>query len=207
MPSQRLFIYDWDDTLFCTYAIKDIIPSDTLEYKDILKKIEDISIVVKQLLETSITLGDTYIITNSDQGWAELCIETYMPLVKPLLANIKIISAKDLFGKVFPNDIYKWKNYAFKILFEDYVFNYNVSVNPRLTNFRLEDTSTVDYVLNTNMLFNVLCVGDSIMEKHALSYVCACYNIKGKFIKFSQHPSIEHLHDQLTSLNKIIKNL
>ena len=41
-----------------------------------------------RLLEMSVDLGETFIITNAMEGWVEQCMEAYMPSLLPLLPKV-----------------------------------------------------------------------------------------------------------------------
>ena len=73
MKTNRIFIFDWDDTLLCTTVLS---PGGYFDDSRVilpgkLKKIKHLESLVQKLLTNATEKGDTYIITNSEQGWVE----------------------------------------------------------------------------------------------------------------------------------------
>ena len=169
----KIFIFDWDDTLLCTTVLSPggffddnmvILPSK-------LKKIKHLETIVKTLLTKTTEKGDTYIITNSEQGWVEYSCKRFFPNVYDLLSKIKIISARTLYEKKYPNNFKTWKNMAFN----DIIKNYDV-----------------------NLPTNIICMGDSTYEMeaaHGLSNKFTQGYIKA--IKFKELPRTDELISQL----------
>ena len=89
------------------------------------------------MLELAVKYGRVYIITNAAEGWVEFSCKKFMPAVLPILEKVIIISARQKYELRFPDDVPKWKLYAF-----------------------LETQGDLD---NGNMK-NILALGDSMME-------------------------------------------
>ena len=169
----KIFIFDWDDTLLCTTVISPggyfddnivILPSK-------LEKINRLETIVKKLLTITIEKGDTYIITNSEPGWVEYSCKRFFPNVYSLLDKIKIISARGLYEKKYPNNFKTWKNMAFN----DIIKNYEL------------DLPT-----------NIMCMGDSTYEMEAAHGLANKFKDGFiKAIKFKECPRIEELINQL----------
>jgi len=81
--SAHAVVFDWDDTLFCSAAMKHYkdkrIPVDL---RDALKKIESTACEVLQL---SLQKGPTFIVTAACRAWVFQISEKYMPNLLPLL--------------------------------------------------------------------------------------------------------------------------
>ena len=92
----NIFIFDWDDTLFCTTFLSPsgYLDDDVVVLVSIMEKIQKLEALVKKLLTITIEKGDTYIITNSEPGWVEYSCKRFFPSVSSLLDKIKIISAR-----------------------------------------------------------------------------------------------------------------
>lgn len=65
------------------------------------------------MLELAVQYGKVYIITNAAEGWVEFSANKFMPDVCPILEKITIISARQKYEHKFPDDVPKWKLYAF----------------------------------------------------------------------------------------------
>merc|ERR1719330_2306966 len=66
-----------------------------------------------QLLEAALKTGHTYIITNSVTGWVEYSAAIWVPELLPVLRQVQIISARDNYQHLYPNDARRWKIEAF----------------------------------------------------------------------------------------------
>jgi hypothetical protein len=173
MKTNRIFIFDWDDTLLCTTVLSPggYFDDNRVILPGRLKKIKHLESLVKKLLTNATEKGDTYIITNSEQGWVEYSCKRFFPNVYDLLSKIKIISARALYEKKYPNNYKTWKNMAFN----DIIKNYDL-----------------------NIPSNVICMGDSTYEMeaaHALSNKFQDGFIKA--IKFKELPRVDELISQL----------
>ena len=176
--SNNLFIFDWDNTLLPTYylAQENILNEKELplEYLSIFSLLED---CIYKLLKISIDKGEVYIITNSSIGWVEYSANKYFPSLVKLLKNINIISAKDEFQNIFPDNKKIWKQQAFLSLKEKIILN---------------------------RINNIICFGDSYIEleagKKLASEVGKCFI---KTIKFKEHPEPDDIIKQINLiLNK-----
>lgn len=98
----------------------------------------------KKMLEVAVTYGRVYIITNAAQGWVEYSCQKFMPQITPILSKITIISARAKYESRFPNDVPKWKLYAF------------LETENELTNGNLK---------------NIVALGDSMMEMDAAHHL------------------------------------
>jgi len=108
---QSVIIFDWDDTLLCTSFLNQREGRPlSLNAQRELRAIEK---TAKQLLEKSIRLGRTFIITNAMEGWVEYSAAKYVPNLLPVLQKVNIISARSRYEGLYPHDISKWKVKAF----------------------------------------------------------------------------------------------
>ena len=172
----NIFIFDWDDTLLCTSSLSPFgfFDENMIVPPEKLKKINKLQKYVNNILKKAIDKGDTYIITNSEQGWVEYSCKRFFPDNYHLLEKIKILSARELYAQKFPNECKKWKINTFNDILKEY-------------------TGKVHYPTN------IICVGDSIHEMEAGHSLAAKFPISYiKAIKFKQTPKIEDLIMQLS---------
>ena len=170
-----IFIFDWDDTLFpTTFLINEELTNleiDELseEIKYIFSSLEE---AVINILNLAISKGNVYIITNSSINWFNYSSNKYYPNLKNILDKIKIISARDEYGYMNPTDNKIWKKKAFLDLTKD---------------------------INTNLITNIICYGDSMIELEAAKILASQFNDSClKTIKFKENPEIEDLIRQLS---------
>jgi hypothetical protein len=169
----NIFIFDWDDTLFCTTFLSPLgyLDDDVTVLVSNMEKIQKLESLVKKLLTLTIEKGDTYIITNSEPGWVEYSCKRFFPNVSTLLNKIKIISARGLYENEYPNDFRTWKNKAFNDIIQNY---------------------------EKNLPTNIMCLGDSTYEIKAARHLSTNFpNSYLKTIKFRENPKIEQIINQL----------
>ena len=71
------------------------------------------SIGLDWVLQAAARVGDVVVVTNAQQGWVELACAALMPTLAPLLAGLRVVSARSLHevpGKFEPG---KWKRLCF----------------------------------------------------------------------------------------------
>ena len=168
-----LFIFDWDDTLLCTSYLS---PGGYFNENKKLNKKEQYKISISeeyvyQILSKSLEKGEVYIITNSGPGWVEFSCNKFYPKVFPLLNVITIISARGLYERQYPGDTKLWKLLAFKNIANDF---------------------------NKELITNIICVGDNIIEIEAGHTLSEKFNKAYiKTVKFREKSKIEELNKEL----------
>ena len=173
--SNTIFIFDWDDTLFCTSYLIPFINSSKkhLYFQTIKEKLKNLDENISNLLSKALDRGMVFIITNSSPGWVEYSSTNFYFLTAKILSKIKIISAKGLYSKIFPDEPKQWKINAFKYVIEK-------------------------YNINTKLISNIISFGDSIIDLEAIenlkySFSKACI----KIIKFKENPHPVELEKQI----------
>lgn len=166
---QTVVIFDWDDTLLCTSYLnmRQDQPLSPMNERH-LRGIENAD---RKLLELSLRLGSTFIITNAMNGWVEYSAAKYMPDLLPVLQRVPVISARGRFEAQFPGEVSKWKVQAF-----------------------LE----VQRQLDSQIITNLISLGDSNFEMDAVHIMGKEFaQALVKTIKFRESPSPEELLKQL----------
>ena len=119
------------------------------------------------MLELAVNYGKVYIITNAAEGWVEFSAHKFMPQVLPILERVTIISARAKYESKFPDDVPKWKLYAF-----------------------LETQTDLE---NGNMK-NIIALGDSMMEIDAAQRLANTFQkAMIKTVKFREFPKPNEL--------------
>ena len=181
IKNNTIFIFDWDDTLFFTTHIN---PSEnnTFFYESQTEKkfMNRIEYYVSEILNKALSKGEVVIITNSGDGWVNACAKFYYPNLIPLLKKINIISARDLYQKLYPNDPTTWKIKAFNDLKKK--FNFEKCV-----------------------VSNIICIGDNNCEIIAAQKLGEGFdNCLVKTIKFREKPNLKELIKQIILINQQI---
>jgi hypothetical protein len=169
----KIFIFDWDDTLLCTSELspRGYFDDNMIILPSKIEKIKKLEILVKKILTIAIDKGDTYIITNSEPGWVEYSCERFFPNTFYLLNKIKIISARGLCENKYPRDFKTWKIIAFREIIKNY---------------------------EKSLPTNIICFGDSTYEMEAAHDLKGKFpNGFIKAIKFRESPNIDELINQL----------
>lgn len=173
-----IIILDWDDTLLPTSFLSPggIFNLDIKLSKNDSEKLAKIEKEVSNLLNSAIEKGEVFIITNADKGWVEFSANKFYPSIIGILSKIKIISAREEYGNVFPGDSAKWKIQTFLDL-QKYI--------------------------NLNLITNLLCFGDSIIEIKAGKILASKFREAFiKTIKFKEAPKLDDLFKQLNLVNQ-----
>ena len=113
-PSVTLFLLDWDDTLFCTTAMRGY--SKRPQNDQELLVLEN---ACHNFLGLCRSLGETIIVTNAQEGWVQLCVDRFMPRLRNALSGVQVLSARDRFERSFPDDPTAWKCSMFAELKEN----------------------------------------------------------------------------------------
>jgi len=168
--SQTVIIFDWDDTLLCTnYLCKHF--ENRLVPPSLHNTLRRIASYVTDLLELSMKLGRTYIITNAIDGWVEYSASQWVPELLPILSKIEIISARTRYESLFPQQVNKWKINAFRDL-----------------------QRRLDYPIVTNLI----SVGDSNYEMEATAIMGQDFSeARVKTIKLRDNPTADELRKEL----------
>lgn len=186
--TNTITIFDWDDTLFPTTYLMQKIGNSMESLSFSLKeksKIKELEIKIVKLLTKALEKGIVFIITNSCKGWVERCIKLYYPKLSPLLDDINIISARELYEKEFPDNKEMWKN---------------------KTCIELSKYLKIDNSIKTN----IICFGDSNLEiNSAQAFANEFINYTLKTVKFLENPDLFQLFKQIYLIElqfKIIYN-
>lgn len=104
---KSVIIFDWDDTLLCTSSLSQARGPAS---RHLMVRLEG---AARKLLEMSLGLGHTFIITNAQEGWVEESASLYMPSLLPILKKFTVISARSAHEAECGGDVSQWKKRAF----------------------------------------------------------------------------------------------
>ena len=185
-----IIIFDWDDTLLPTSFLTkggNFYEEMELSLPE-QKKMEELEDLVLELLNETIEKGTVYIITNAGKGWVEYSAKKFYPRIIPLLDKIKVVSARGEYENMYPGNSRQWKIEAFLM---------------------------IPNTLDTNIVTNIICLGDSLFEMEAGRILASRFTEAFiKTIKFRETPKLDELIKQLklvckqfNSIYSSIKNL
>mmetsp|Transcript_72167 Transcript_72167/g.209014 ORF Transcript_72167/g.209014 Transcript_72167/m.209014 type:complete len:303 (+) Transcript_72167:59-967(+) len=111
-PASRIIVFDWDDTLMCSTAVKTGTPRE-------LERLAELEEAGAKLLEEAQGHGEVMIITNGKERWVEESARRHLPGLLPTISKIRCVSARHMFERQYPGDPFMWKQAAFhKLLAE-----------------------------------------------------------------------------------------
>lgn len=164
LSKKTLTICDWDNTLFPTsYIISHlyIIDNPSLASNDIKDYFCQLSNLIQCIIFNAKKYGEFVIITNALSGWVERSCNL-MPDLLPILKTINIISARSDWEKIDPLPE-KWKEFAFLKKTTDFIGN------------------------DTNIVINLICIGDSPYEHDASKNVASVLNANSYYMVFTKN--------------------
>ena len=181
---KTLVILDWDDTLFPTsWVVKNSIDLNKQEvqrkYIDLFVKLDSL---IFNLLKNFLKYGKVVVVTNAMVKWVKISSAILPNTQKLINETIDIISARDMYQKKMPGNMFAWK----KLIFEQLV---------------------MEHFMNKHRVENIISVGDADYEFQALVDLYENFKKKKrilKAVKFLSSPTYESLIDQLEVLNKSI---
>mmetsp|Transcript_78447 Transcript_78447/g.230030 ORF Transcript_78447/g.230030 Transcript_78447/m.230030 type:complete len:263 (-) Transcript_78447:128-916(-) len=181
-------IFDWDDTLMCSSAIKTRRDPDPNEVMQLASAVETV-------LRTAMVLGRTAIVTNANLTWVHTTAGIFMPSVVPLLDSLELVSARQTYSRRWPGDHSAWKRHAFR----DLVRGSSSSQCCKASmNSRKHDG------------VNVVVLGDSSAEIQAgRSMVHSRQNGEAivKTVKLKEAPSVGELCGQLLAIARSLRRI
>lgn len=185
---QNLIIFDWDDTLMCSSEIKSQRKPDE-------KEIRSLEAAVARVLETSMRLGKTTIVTNANLCWVHATASMFMPALLPLLELIDVFSARQCYEELYPDNPCAWKIHAFR----DLVSGGSQNVASAFTSC-WDGTSESS---QENCSLNLIVLGDSTAEIQAGRSAVRDHQDPDtilKTVKFKALPTVTELAGQLEAV-------
>lgn len=141
---QNIFYYDWDDTLFFTSTFKQLFYEYcgnyyTEKYKTtnenlllicFQKEIVNLDMLVSQILSQSLAIGNVYIVTNSTVNWVYEIAKEYYVRTNIFInsGKVKVISARDKYGKYYPRNRFLWKKKTFIDIVNEFDINKETNI-------------------------------------------------------------------------------
>lgn len=175
-----IIIFDWDDTLMCSTAIKEqAVPMSG--------QLEALERQVAQLLVTAMGMGYVAIVTNASMAWVRSTAQTYMPSLVPLMERVYVTSARQSYEEAYGNDPCAWKVQAFRDVVADF--------SRQGSGWFMGRSQERD--------INLTALGDSPVDIEAAEYcVRSDSNSVVKTVKLSELPTVGELLGQLQMIQR-----
>jgi hypothetical protein len=164
---RTVVVFDWDDTLLCSSAVRGSFWNRL--------QLKELEIAIESILRRAMELGETMIVTNGNRTWVQDSAQRFLPGLLPILAQVRVVSARGLFEEMYPGDPFMWKHAAFEhLLMKERHF----PAEPGL---------------------NLIALGDQFPEIDAARHVRHLIGGSSlvKTIKFREAPSVSELLGQL----------
>jgi hypothetical protein len=204
-----VIIFDWDDTLMCSSAIKEATPPSDAELHQLGK-------AVSEVLLKAIELGRTAIVTNANLSWVRASASLFLPEVLPVLQFIQIMSARQSYEERWPGDFDKWKVEAFRDVVAGRLAEVSMGIND-MSDALAEECDVhaswkvlgCDFPVIPADIFgedglNLVVLGDSMIEMRAGSALGTSASSRlwmsstiVKRVKFKATPTVQDLLGQL----------
>jgi len=183
-----VIIFDWDDTLMCSTAIKE----QNIPHPAQLAMLER---AVTRLLLTAMGMGYTAIVTNASLPWVMSTAQSYMPAVVPLMERVYVTSARQSYEEAFGNDPCAWKIQAFR----DVVSNFSTRGR--------QCGAFPDVFKAQEREVNLTALGDSMVDIEAAEFAVTGVNSVVKTVKLTELPTVSELLGQLQVVQRDLPRL
>merc|ERR1712087_117290 len=183
-----LLVWDWDDTVLpSTWLSEQGLGLESAVSQEQRAVLDRLAERAAQTLSVAKRHGNVVLVTNAEEGWIELSSQKFVPALVPVLADIKILSARSTYEHQGLRSPFEWKFLAF----ESVIGSFCAKVSPGRRK-------------------NVISFGDSGHEREALIRVAdSVPNCCTKSLKFVEKPGIQQLlkeHDLIGGCFRYIVN-
>jgi len=179
---KTLIILDWDDTLFPTsWLLKNNInlANNNITF---FSKLDDLLV---KLFKKIVKYGQVAIVTNASTKWVQTSSNILPNTQKIMNHKILLISAREGYQEVYPDQMDLWKKLIFKDL--------------------------VDKHFSGHILQNIISIGDADYEFYALTDLFDNNSVTNKrvlkTVRLMKDPSFENLLDQIAVLSESVEKL
>jgi hypothetical protein len=145
----------------------------------------ELECTAQAILETAMTLGETWIVTNGVESWVESSCKRYLPGLVPTIGNLQIFSARAKYEASHPGDPFIWK----QKMFED------------LLGKRTKGTMGTSSILGGSAM-NLVVLGDGLAEMRAAQSAKRLLKPSSivKTVKFKEFPTMRELLGQQSQI-------
>eukprot|EP01084_Bolivina_argentea_P029203 54199_1 len=155
----RLFIYDFDDTLFPTRDL------DKRDNKNFVQFTKNTLSQILQKLFFKMHGSQIFVVTNAKMVWIEDVYKLF-PFYKKLFEqySVQVVSAQDRWGHLYPKEYGNWKHFTFfEILKQFPSINSFISVGDSLQEYIAAGKVAKKYKINKSI--KIKMIDDPMMEQ------------------------------------------
>jgi hypothetical protein len=208
---QNLIIFDWDDTLFPTTAVRQAEEDWGLREEEVenINRFQELEEPLSELLQEALRLapGATYIVTNAGDGWIKECVSKYYPSIEPFIDQMHVISARQYFCERHGIVL----NQALKATAED-CLRWKAFTLASLATAEGEEGMLRSLEVDPGKQLSVVSVGDAPTDASATQFLRK-FLPRGSWVKtvqLIQTPNFEQVKDQQKllrgSLSKVCRH-
>lgn len=225
---KKLYIFDWDDTLFPTSWFKQLFPAEynqrdfiDISFNDDQQNIIDhCDTIISDTLKYIISTDDViYIVTYAAMNWFSSCISCLPKTASFIDAfnnlSVFIISVPDLYADNIKVEIDKFNEAKKNLTYPDSIdpeyelIGYNYHKNNFKSKYFVDHISKI---INDNHFKIIVNIGDGHCEHEAFkNMISSCFNnnflLVFKSIKFKQFPDVSFLNYEISYLIDIISHI
>eukprot|EP00931_Biecheleriopsis_adriatica_P085439 TRINITY_DN5989_c0_g1_i1.p1 TRINITY_DN5989_c0_g1~~TRINITY_DN5989_c0_g1_i1.p1 ORF type:complete len:488 (+),score=89.51 TRINITY_DN5989_c0_g1_i1:64-1527(+) len=206
--AETLIIFDWDDTLFPTAALGDLLDNPSAMHDETLTQLQQFSKCLMAVLQHAACVGHSVIVTLASAEWFSKTVSSCVPDWEDMLSKLGI--------KVF---------YARK-----YLVNPQARLQPVKRMCSWEDETTQEEYLTKGKMRamtsalkefygarswkNIVCIGDSYLEKNAITELGMrrkqndrsgkAKRFRIKVVKFQDTPTVDTLVAEVQALQSLL---
>lgn len=134
----NLIIWDWDDTMCPTSWILDrgINLSKSADVTKYLIFFAKLDLVLYKIMNQLLQMGDVYIVTNATMKWIKASSDVLPNVQRMLQTKIPVISAREKWSKLYPDNNTIWKENVFEELSSNKDYNQILSFGDAYHEFK-----------------------------------------------------------------------
>jgi hypothetical protein len=182
-----LILFDFDDTLVCSTFLTHLFTKQTHNADNKKEPLmQNLEFKAMNLLNLSLAKGTTKIVSNAEHAWINYVLDNFFPVLRIFIKTkqIEIVSARQLYQDIYPQDSFKWKEDCFR-----------QEIKESLSTTKDKDN------------FMLVSIGDGLFERIACKIIAAEFNIPYCSLKLLDSPSPQLLCHQLDVIHRCFNEL
>eukprot|EP01083_Nonionella_stella_P076790 209400_1 len=188
----NLLIWDWDDTLFPTYAFRTHADKKDEQFMSKLKIMVDIIHEIFTKMIATYGAKHIIIVTNGSENWIHKCLN--VDIVQPTFMKLQVLLTKHKIPMIsasrmairrkYPTNPYKWKEIVFADYFAHFFGNDRIpcitSIGDSLCEYKASDISSKrfkDRILNRVLFKSNPSISEMIFELRQILMMTSYFGV------------------------------